>query len=166
MNLFMVYVGGSAPGANIEVHDIRFVVGERIEDCYPALRKQWYGTLKGLHLDSYVAVHHVDGYRIELRPEPSEQAERLWFVNFGGYYPGRLAEFHDFTLCVARTADEAKHIAKGRLLTDSVMPHKDDLYNVDDCLAVDLLEGWHIHLEQDGQKQALEPDWSGYEVIA
>lgn len=165
MQLFMVYLGGTAPNANIELHDIRFVVGETIEDCYPALRQQWFGTVKGLHLDSYLAVHHVDGYQVQLSETPQAQAQKLWFVNFGGYYPGRIPEFHDFTLCVAETADEAKRIAKGRLLTDSIEQHKDDLYNVDDCLAVDLLGGWHIHLNHDGGMQALEPDWAGYHVI-
>lgn len=166
MKLFMFYIGGSAPRANIEVHDLRFVAGESVEACYPALRKYWYGTLKGLHLDSYVQLHHVDGYRIELKQEPSTQAEKLWFVNFGGYYPGRLAEFHDFTLVVAKSADEAKRVGYQRLLTDSVEQHKDDLYDVDNCLNVDLLEGWHVHLVKDGKEQPLVPDWSGYEVIA
>lgn len=166
MKLYMFYIGGSAPGANIEVHDVRFVVGESVEACYPALRKHWYGTLKGLHLDSYVQVHHVDGYRIELQHTPSGQAEKLWFVNFGGYYPNRLAEFHDFTLVVAKSADEAKRVGYQRLLTDSVEQHKDDLYDVDNCLNVDLLEGWYVKLVKDGEQQPLVPDWSGYEVIA
>ncbi|MGQ4276560.1 DUF1543 domain-containing protein [Pseudidiomarina sp. E22-M8] len=166
MKLYMFYIGGSAPGANIEVHDVRFVAGASVEDCYPALRKNWYGTLKGLHLDSYVHIHHVDGYRIELRQEPSAHAEKLWFVNFGGYYPERLAEFHDFTLAVAQSADEAKRVGYQRLLTDSIQPHKDDLYDVDNCLNVDLLEGWYVHLVKDGEQQPLVPDWSGYEVIA
>ncbi|TRW48427.1 DUF1543 domain-containing protein [Aliidiomarina halalkaliphila] len=165
MNLFLVYVGGDAPGANIEVHDVRFVVGDSIESCYPTLRKQWYGIPKSLHLDSYVRLHHVDGYRIVLKQTPPEHVEQLWFVNFGGYYPGKLAEFHDFTLCVATSEAEAKVIGSRRLMTDSVMPHKDDIHQVDNCLSVDLLEGWYIHLEKDGQRQALEPDWSGYQPI-
>ncbi|RUO62662.1 DUF1543 domain-containing protein [Pseudidiomarina insulisalsae] len=166
MQLYMFYIGGSAPGANIEVHDVRFVAGASVEACYPALRANWYGTLSGLHLDSYVRVHHVDGYRIELRREAAAQAEKLWFVNFGGYYPNRLAEFHDFTLVVAQSADEAKRVGYERLLTDSVQQHKDDLYDVDNCLNVDLLDGWHVHLVKDDEQQPLVPDWSGYEVIA
>ncbi|MBY6063811.1 DUF1543 domain-containing protein [Pseudidiomarina sediminum] len=166
MKLFMFYIGGAAPKATIEVHDIRFVAGDSVEACYPALRRDWYGTLKGLHLDSYVQVHHVDGYRVELKREPSTQPQRLWFVNFGGYYPNRLAEFHDFTLVVAKSADEAKRVGYQRLLTDSIEPHKDELYDVDNCLNVELLDGWHVHLEKDGIEQPLVPDWSGYEVIA
>ncbi|CUS48097.1 MAG: DUF1543 domain protein of unknown function [Idiomarinaceae bacterium HL-53] len=165
MKLFLVYVGGSAPGANIELHDVRFVVGNAIEDCYPQLRAQWYGTKKGLHLDSYVEIHHVDGYAIQLQKEPSAQTKKLYFVNFGGYLPGKLAEVHEFMLCVAGSSDEAKQLGKSRLLVNSEMPHKDDLYELDDLLQVDLLDGWHVHLEYDGISQPLAPDWAGYEVI-
>ncbi|RTE85793.1 MULTISPECIES: DUF1543 domain-containing protein [Gammaproteobacteria] len=166
MKLFLVYLGGSAPQANIELHDVRFVVGETIEDCYPQLRKQWFGTQKGLHLDSYVQLHHVDGYKIELKSDPSEQSERLYFVNFGGYKQGQLAEAHEFMVCVARSVEEAKALGKQRLMLGTNMPHKDNLYALDDLLTVDMLEGWHVHLHKDGNTQDLVPDWSGYEVIA
>lgn len=171
MRLFMVYLGGTAPGANIELHDVRFVVGETIEDTFPQLRQQWFGTTKGLHLDSYLELHHVDGYLIELTQEatPAEHANKLYFVNYGGYYPGRIAEFHDFTVCVASNPDDAKRIARSRVtqsgLAEAEQLHKDDLLEVDDCLAVDLIDGWHIKLVADSQRQLLKPDWAGYRVI-
>ena len=70
--LFMIYIGGSAPGAHIELHDVRFVVAPVIEATFPALRQQWFGSQKGLHMDSYVALHHVDDYRISLTKEPAD----------------------------------------------------------------------------------------------
>lgn len=165
MNLYLVYLGGSAPNANIELHDVRFVVGDRIEDCYPQLKNQWFGNHKGLHLDSYVRIHHVDGYAVSLSQSPREQKEQLYFVNFGGYQKDVLAEQHEFMLCVASSSAEAKAKGKARLMLTMDMPHKDDLYEVDDLLTVDLLEGWYIHLTPDGEEQKLEPDWWGYEVI-
>ena len=36
--LFIVYLGGSATTANIELHDIQFVIGDKIEDTYEQLR--------------------------------------------------------------------------------------------------------------------------------
>ena len=33
----MVYLGGSAGQSNIEVHDVRFVVGNTIDDTIPQL---------------------------------------------------------------------------------------------------------------------------------
>ncbi|OZB35419.1 MAG: hypothetical protein B7X50_14125 [Alishewanella sp. 34-51-39] len=165
MQLFLVYLGGTAPGANIELHDVRFVVGKRIEDTYPQLRQQWFGTQKGLHLDSYLAVHNIDGYQIRLSTAPVQQQVKLFFVNFGGYYPGKIAEQHDFMLCVAGSAAEAKTRAKAQLLTDADSPHKDDLLQLDDCLQLEQDSGYYIELVPGGQAQALRPDWSGYEVI-
>ncbi|MCH8492144.1 MAG: DUF1543 domain-containing protein [Idiomarina sp.] len=167
--LFLVYVGGSAPGANIELHDIRFVVGASIEATYPALKRQWFGDRSSVHMDSYVHVHHVDGYKIELVKAASQASKKLYFVNFGGYFPGKLAEYHDFTLVVASSSDEARALAKPKVLAsglaNSEQFHKDDLLAVDDCLTVDLLDGYYVHCEHDGGQQPLVPDWMGYQPI-
>lgn len=169
MQLYLVYVGGTAPKANIELHDVRFVVGESIEATFPQLRQQWFGSQQGIHMDSFMHVHHIDGYRIELSREPVEQSKKLFFVNYGGYYPGRIAEFHDFTLVVAKSAEEAKQLGKASVqqqgLAKALEFHKDDLLEVDDCLQIDLLDGWHIRLIHDGGSQQLEPDWMGYRPL-
>ncbi|MCF4010230.1 DUF1543 domain-containing protein [Rheinheimera sp. UJ63] len=165
MKLFMVYLGGTAPGANIEVHDIRFVVGDSIKDTYPQLRQQWFGEAKGLHLDSYLEVHDIDGYHITLVAEPVQQAQKLYFVNFGGYYPAQMAEQHEFMLCVASSAAEAKKRAKAALLIKAQSPHKDDLLELDDLIQLDQLQGYYIELQPSGANQAQQPDWFGYEVI-
>jgi len=168
--LFMIYIGGSAPGAHIELHDVRFVVAPVIEATFPALRQQWFGSQQGLHMDSYVALHHVDGYRILLTKEPVDnQGVSLYFVNFGGYFPGRLAEFHDFTVVVAKSAADAKQRARVHVsatgLAGAEQLHKDDLLEVDDCLKIDLLDGYAIKLEYDGVQQPLKPDWMGYHPL-
>ena len=51
--LYLVVLGGRALKANIELHDVRWVVGSKIEDTYDTLRKDWFGSPKGLHIDSY-----------------------------------------------------------------------------------------------------------------
>jgi len=165
MKLFLFYIGGDAPGSNIELHDVRFVVAADVEACIPTLKQHWWGIPSSLHLDSYVHLHHVDGWRIELSEQPSMQKEKLWFVNVGGYYKGRIAEYHDFTLVVANSADDAKRIGLSRVLTDALEQHKDDLHDVDNCLAVDMLGGWHVHLIRDDVQQPFEPDWAGYRPI-
>jgi hypothetical protein len=166
MQLFLVYIGGSAPGANIELHDVRFVAGQQISDTYALLRQHWFGTKKGLHLDSYMQIRHIDGFQVSLQTQPQQSEHKLYFVNFGGYYPDKIAEQHDFMLCVAASETEAKHKAKRSLLTDADSQHKDDLLQLDDCFAVDQLQGWYVHLTPSGQSQAMRPDWSGYEIIA
>jgi hypothetical protein len=185
--LFLVVLGGRIAGAHIELHDVRFVAGTSIDDTLPALRRQWFGARKGLHLDSWMAVRFVDGYRVELRPEPFAGPERLWFVNMGGYDPQQLAELHAFGLFVATSPQAAKAAARRRLLPEVLERHKDDLHGVetalaggvDDCLEVQLSladpaaaaaagEGprWlAVHLIPDGREQPQVPDWFGYRLI-
>ncbi|GAB2906513.1 DUF1543 domain-containing protein [Rheinheimera gaetbuli] len=165
MQLFLVYLGGTAPGANIELHDVRFVAAQQIQDAYAQLCQQWFGTVKGLHIDSYMQVKHIDGYAVSLRETPAQSELKLYFVNFGGYYADKIAEQHDFMLCVASSHSEAKAKAKQLLLPEADSRHKDDLLELDDCFAVEQLQGLYVHLTESGQSQRLVPDWSGYNII-
>ena len=64
--LYLVVLGGRAKKANIELHDVRWVVGSKIEDTFDTLRKDWFGSPKGLHIDSFKKIKHIDGYKINL----------------------------------------------------------------------------------------------------
>ena len=64
--LYLVVLGGRATKANIELHDVRWVVGSKIEDTYDTLRKDWFGSSKGLHIDSYKKIQYIDGHKINL----------------------------------------------------------------------------------------------------
>jgi len=163
--LFLVYLGGRAPRANIELHDVQFVAGDSIEDTFEQLRKRWFGTVQGLHLDAYLEVKFVDRFRIELRRDPSAQPEKLYFVNLGGYDPASVAELHQFGLFVASTVTDAKDKAKKALLTRSLQQHKDDLFDVDDCVPVGEVAEHFVHLVPDSRAQPFVPDWFGYRVI-
>ncbi len=68
--LFVVMLAVNTRKAKIEVHDVVFVTGNSIEDCYPELRQQWFGTLAGMHIDSWMQVDGVEGYQVRF----SEQA--------------------------------------------------------------------------------------------
>ncbi len=59
-------LGGRSEKANIKLHDVRWVVGSKIEDTYDTLRNGWFGSSKALHIDSYKRIKYVDGYRINL----------------------------------------------------------------------------------------------------
>ena len=45
--LFLVVLGGRANKANIELHDVRWVVGSKIEDTFDTLRNDWFESPKG-----------------------------------------------------------------------------------------------------------------------
>ncbi len=163
--LFLVYLGGKVPGCHIEMHDVRFVVGEQIEDCYGALKSQWVGDKAHVHMDSYADIQHADGYQITVSSTPSNSDLKLYFVNLGAYVPSELAEQHAFALYVAKSAEEAKQKAKSALLTGMAKQHKDNLYDVDDCIALSLIDNHHIHLTPSGQYPVLTPSWYGYHIL-
>lgn len=170
--LWLVVLGGRTASSQIELHDVRFVAGHSIEDTLPELRRQWFGRREGLHLDSFMAVRAIDGWAVRLGRRPSAPGpERLWFVNLGAYRPDSLAELHHFGLVVARSAQAAKAAARRQWLAGALQLHKDDLWAVDDCLALEQLEllgeRWHVQLEPhpQGLSQPQVPDWFGYRSI-
>ena len=64
LSLFIVVLGGRSLKSNIEIHDVRWVLGYSLEDTFPELREQWLGNINGLHIDSYKRIEYVDGYKI------------------------------------------------------------------------------------------------------
>ena len=117
LKLFAIYIGGEHPGANIEVHDMRFVAAPSIEDTYEALKRQWWGRPGSLHIDCWSELSHADGYEIALRPEPFFGPERLFYVNLGGYDRIEFAEKHRNVFVVASLARDVpiKRIYRGVL---------------------------------------------------
>ena len=159
--LFVFYLGGSAPGANIEVHDVQFAAVRKPEDAYPIMAEKWYGTRKGLHIDAYGIVDWADGHDVTLSPEKPAGSSRLFFVNMGGYLPGRLREDHQFAFFVAENEEDAKRKARNTLLVDYEHQHKDNLMGVDDCVLIDALEGQYVHLNPNPSGQPVRAIFQG-----
>ena len=183
--LFLVVLGGRAKKANIEQHDVRWVVGSKIEDTYDTLRKDWFGSPKGLHIDSYKKIKYIDGYKINLKNFENDKINKkqlanrnkpqnnLWFVNIGGYDPTSMQEKHEFGLVAASTKLEAKNIAKSKWLIGCKKKHKDDiaslemLFNYDDCELIKKIGNWEIELTLENNliEESNNPDWYGYKRI-
>ena len=183
--LYLVLLGGRAEKANIELHDVRWVVGTKIEDTYDTLRNDWFGSPKGLHIDSYKKIKYVDGYKINLIYFEKDKIDKkqllkknkaekyLWFVNIGGYNPTSMQEKHEFGLVTASTKLEAKNIAKSNWLIGCKKKHKDDLASLemiigcDDCEKIKKIGNWEIELTQDNNfiEENNYPDWYGYQKI-
>lgn len=163
--LYMFYIGGSAGKSNIEVHDIQFVVGQSPEDCYETLKAVWFGTPESLHIDGYKAVTWADGYSISVETTPpteSADSVSLFFVNAGGYQNDTLAEYHQFDLFVAKDAKTAKQKALKVLLAGFELQHKDDLIEVDNCLALKQVNHYFIHLTANPTGKTDLPLFQGY----
>lgn len=152
--LYVVCLGGSAPGSNVELHDIAFAVGRDLESTHEQLLDQWFGNPEGLHVDAWTRVEQVPGYRVFLSEQPANNGMRLYFVNIGGYAPGELWERHAYALYAGQTVSEVKKRAREELLLGRDSVHRDDLYDIDDILEV-RADDWHIHLEAD--PDAAEP---------
>lgn len=163
--LFMIYLGGSAPNAHLELHDVQFVIAPSIEETYQTLRQRWFGNRKGLHVDSYKQIIGADGYAVHISEKSQDSDLRLYFVNIGGYDKRQMAELHEFGLFVGVSPEEVKAKAKQTLLQGHAHLHKDNLVAVDSCLEITLLDNYYIHLSKTNHTYDLIPDWYGYHVI-
>ena len=148
--LYVVMLGGKHQKAKIEVHDVVFALGDTLADCYSQLKSQWFGDMKHVHIDSWMAVDGVDGYRIYWSQQaPSANQLRLFFINLGGYQAGIFGEDHRYLLVVAPDLSTAK--TRGKQLAASLWskPHTDNILDVDDCIAIDQVEGRYVTLVQE-----------------
>ena len=183
--LFLVVLGGRADKANVELHDVRWVVGSQIEDTFNDLRNNWFGSIDGLHIDSFKKIEYIDGYKINLKifdknkiknkhsPNQINSQQNLWFVNIGGYDPSSMQEKHEFGLVVASSSQEAKNKAISKWLSGCRKKHKDDiaslntLISCDDCKVIKNIGSWEIELilENNLVEETNYPDWYGYKRI-
>ena len=183
--LFLVVLGGRADKANVELHDVRWVVGSKIEDTFNELRKNWFGSIDGLHIDSFKKIEYIDGYKINLKNFEKNKIKNklsvnqispkknLWFVNIGGYDPSSMQEKHEFGLVVASNSLEAKNKAISKWLSGCRKKHKDDiaslntLISCDDCQLIKNIGSWQIELilENNLPEETNYPDWYGYKRI-
>lgn len=156
MKLFAIFIGGDHPGANIEVHDLRFVAAESLEAAIPYLREAWWGTPGSLHIDGYAELTEADGWQVELVEGPAPDVapdvagRGLWFVNLGGYTPELFGEQHNYLFLAG--ADRAEIWKRARALSPKwTGRHKDNFVSVDDMIEINTLiggQGWHVRLAQ------------------
>lgn len=158
MKLFAIVIGGEHPQAHIEVHDIRFVIAERIEATHDTLRAQWWGTPGTLHIDCWAQIDHIDGFDVSIALTKQRRTERLFYVNLGGYDPSHFSELHRNVFVVATSVREAKARAIGQHQGWRDL-HRDDLYEAEQVVALnDAAEaaGAHIWLNRVAETRPLK----------
>lgn len=136
--LFMLLIGCTPPGRNIEQHDVFFGIGETIKDLIPAVTAFWPGENK-LHFDAWREVNHVNGYNAQVvlnNEEKQNSPFKLFFLNLGGYKQHEFEEFH-YKMVIA-AADKAEAINNARQTAfyrhtgfNGANSHIDDKYGVD-----------------------------------
>ena len=78
------------------------MVGSKVDDTFDELRRDWFGTIYGLHIDSDKKRNYVDGYKINLKKIENNKLKnnklfkenipqhKLWSVIIGGYEPSSI----------------------------------------------------------------------------
>lgn len=155
--LYVVMLGGKHPKAKIEVHDVVFVVADSLEATYPQLREAWFGSAKGVHIDSWMMVDGIEHWKVELSPlAPSPDSVRLYFINLGGYERQVFGEAHHYLLVAAANRKEAMAKGKRQILTHWTQPHTDAVLDVDDCLPIDSVGGRYVHLVEAAHRGVVQ----------
>ena len=164
MKLFSVFLGGRADKCNTELHDVVFSIGEKIEDTYIDLLDKWFGLPDRLHIDSWVDLRIVEGYKVSLSKKKNKSNKKLYFVNLGAYEKNRFEELHESKFMVDINKINVKKRAKELLLIGKEQVHLDDLYDVDNCIEIKKVSGYYINLERTLKKGNLKFN-NGYRPI-
>ena len=151
--LYAILVGGHHPKANVEIHDMRFCLGESLEATYDQLRESWWGTPGSLHIDAYAELSALDGHRIEIAegaPAPNN-GPKLYFINVGFYDAAEFGEQHAYRFMVGKTKPEIWKRALDSVENGESL-HKDNFLDIDEIidLSASLSErGVHLNIQAD-----------------
>jgi len=127
MKLYLLLLGAEAPGRVVEQHDYFFGIAENLAELLPEVRAFWPEAGASLHLDGWREVTKVDGCAIRVFSQSDQKPashRKLFFLNLGGYTPGKLEEQHYTLLTVQENRLKAVQAAKDKLFfqTNSLKP--------------------------------------------
>ena len=150
--LFMVLLGATPKGRNIEQHDIFFGIANSIKDLVSEMLAFWPEANGKIHIDAYRIVNKVGNYKVEVTPKIDEvktALNSLFFLNLGGYKKGEFEELHYKMLVVsdqkAAAIKEAKESAfykhvgfKGATshIDEKYGVDVDDIFQIEDILSI------------------------------
>jgi len=137
--LFMILLGASPKGRNIEQHDIFFGIASSVKELLPEMKAFWPEAKDKIHVDAYRIVNKVGAYKVEVvakADEIKEDITSLFFLNLGGYRAGEFEEMHYKMLVVANQKAVAIKEAKETAFFNhtgfkGASPHIDDKFGVD-----------------------------------
>lgn len=137
--LFMILLGATPKGRNIEQHDIFFGIGNSVKELVPEMLAFWPEASGKIHVDAYRIVNKVGNYKVEVIPKDEEnktEIRSLFFMNLGGYKKDEFEELHYKMLVVsdqkALAIKEAKETAFYKHVGfKGATSHIDDKFGVD-----------------------------------
>ncbi|MBW8684628.1 DUF1543 domain-containing protein [Chitinophaga rhizophila] len=168
LKLYMVLLGSKAPGRNVEQHDFFFGIGTSLRELVPRMKAFWPEAGNSLHIDGWREVTSVDGYAVNVETAAAvaaPSAQRLFFINMGGYQTGKLEEQHYTLLTVQDDRMSAIKASKTTAFfkTSTIKTLKgasahidekygidvDDIYRIEDVLSPEDKAAYRIHLVPD-----------------
>jgi hypothetical protein len=149
MKLFAVYLGGKAKGANIEVHDVVFVVGKDIKETFNELKQKWFGNPNSVHIDSYIELNQIGEYQISVSLDKRLNQKSLYFLNIGYCLTNNFGEQHNFHFLISESINKAKEKAKELFSVTPLSPHVDNLMDIDSLIQISQLGKYYIHIEKE-----------------
>lgn len=136
MQLYAFYLGGKAEKANIEVHDVVFLVSKDWSKETDKIKAKWFGDPSSVHIDAVAEISGNENTVIKIDSSDKGLDNKLFFINFGGSQQGVFSESHENGFFIAQNKSEAISQAKKFLCTKFDDIHLDNLLDVDDCLEV------------------------------
>ena len=163
-------LGCTPEGRYTEQHDIFFGIGNSLKELIPQMDAFWPEAKGKFHIDAWREVTAVDNFSITIGPKKTtENSEKLFFINLGGYKENEFEEYHYKTLAVAESLGLAAKVAKATTfykhfsfegavshIDDKYGIDVDDIYNVNDILAPIFKEKHSIQITPS--KTPLEED--------
>ena len=137
----MLLLGCKPPGRHTEQHDVLFAIGNKPADLVEQINNFWPEAADKLHIDAWREVTTVNGYKITVVEKAipgtvSGNANKLFFINLGGYTKDQFAEQHYILLSVKPDSGAAIQDAKQSLFYqhngfEDAPSHIDDKYGID-----------------------------------
>lgn len=137
--LFMILLGATPKGRNIEQHDMFFGIADSINELLPEIKSFWPEAADKIHIDAYRVVNKVGSYKVQVIAKGDEtkgDLTSLFFLNLGGYKAGEFDELHYKMLVVADQKALAIKEAKETTFYkhtgfEGATSHIDDKFGVD-----------------------------------
>lgn len=171
VKLFMLLLGATPKGRNIEQHDIFFGIAETLKNLIPFIVKAWPEANGKIHIDAWREINYVDKYAVEVYPKDqlpthsNDKKSKLFFLNLGGYKQNEFEEYHykmlvageNKTIAVRRAKETAFYKHTGFKEAPSHIDDKygvdvDDIFEIEDILPKHLKESYSIVLYPSDEK--------------
>jgi thiamine pyrophosphate-dependent acetolactate synthase large subunit-like protein len=161
--LFFLLLGCKPQGRNTEQHDVLFAIGHSLKELVPQINNFWPSAGK-IHIDGWKEINTIDNYSIKVvegSRRSTNAAEKLFFINLGGYKENELEEFHYKMLTVAADKSEAikkamqtafyKHTGfknANSHIDDKYGVDVDDIYEIEDIISDEIKNKFHLQIEK------------------